>query len=209
MTTEKTTNDSDNDSPDSQNQEAKPIVIKKYSNRRLYNTADSKYIVQQDVIDLINSGANFVVEDAKSGEDITRAILNQIIFEQETQHQEFLFPLEFQKQLIRMYSDTYRHMIPGFLTQSINYFTQERSQMAQAWQQMMTHNTEAFVKQSQDMAKQNMEMFRKTWDVFGLMKPVEAADQTETQGSENERGDALEQMQKQIDALQSQIKSIK
>ncbi|WP_189641337.1 polyhydroxyalkanoate synthesis repressor PhaR [Paramylibacter ulvae] len=186
-------------------------MIKKYSNRRLYNTADSKYIVQQDVIDLINEGVNFKVEDAKSGEDITRAILNQIIFEQETQHQEFLFPLEFQKQLIRMYNDTYRHMVPGFLTQSINYFTQERSQMSQAWQQMMTHNAGAFVKQSQDMAKQNMEMFRKTWDVFGLMKTTQEDDAPPEQeeAPEGDRNDALEQMQKQIDALQSQIKSIK
>ncbi|PIB23543.1 polyhydroxyalkanoate synthesis repressor PhaR [Amylibacter kogurei] len=209
MTSDKMKNETHSDSTDSQDQTEKPVVIKKYSNRRLYNTADSKYIVQQDVIDLINEGVNFKVEDAKSGEDITRAILNQIIFEQETQHQEFLFPLEFQKQLIRMYNDTYRHMIPGFLTQSINYFTQERSQMSQAWQQMMTHNAGAFVKQSQDMAKQNMEMFRKTWDVFGLMKSAEENAEPDAEPTKGDRDDALEQMQKQIDALQSQIKSIK
>lgn len=183
-----------------------PVVIKKYANRRLYNTGTSKYIVQQDVMSMINEGLNFVVEDAKSGEDITRSILNQIIFEQETQESDFLLPLEFQKQLIRMYSDTYRHMIPNFLTQSITYFAQERSQMTQVWQDMMSQNTDNFVKYSQKMALQNMDMFRKTWDVFGMMKANEAETSGE-KASDSQEND-LSKMQKQIDELQTKLRSM-
>jgi polyhydroxyalkanoate synthesis repressor PhaR len=181
------------------------IVIKKYANRRLYNTDSSKYIVQQDVIDMINSGVSFSVEDAKTGEDITRAILNQIIFEQETQDTDFLLPLEFQKQLIRMYNDTYSHMIPDFLTQSITYFAQERSQMTKVWQEMMAQNTDSFVKYSQKLALQNMDMFRKTWDVFDMMKPTQETEKT----PKSEPTDGLDKIQEQIDALQSQLQSMK
>jgi len=184
-----------------------PIIIKKYANRRLYNTDSSKYIVQQDVMSMINEGVNFVIEDAKTGEDITRSILNQIIFEQETQDSDFLLPLEFQKQLIRMYSDTYRHMIPNFLTQSINYFAEERSQMTKVWQDMMSQNTDSFVKYSQKMALQNMDMFRKTWDVFGMMKPSSEA--TEEQSVSEDTTSDLTKMQQQIDELQSKLKSMK
>lgn len=184
-----------------------PIIIKKYANRRLYNTDSSKYIVQQDVMSMINEGVNFTVEDAKTGEDITRSILNQIIFDQETQDTDFLLPLEFQKQLIRMYSDTYRHMIPNFLTQSINYFAEERSQMTKVWQDMMSQNTDSFVKYSQKLALQNMDMFRKTWDVFGMMKPP--SDAPEEQDVAQDTKSDLTKMQQQIDELQSKLKSMK
>lgn len=191
--------------------DASVIVIKKYSNRRLYNTQASKYIVLQDVIDLVNKNTNFVIEDAKSGEDITRTILNQIIFEQETQPKAFLFPLEFQKQLIRMYDDAYGYMVPDFLTKSINYFTAERGQMANAWQQMMTDNTEKFLKQSEELAKQNMEIFRKSWEMFGISDAPanEEASAKHSNQDESIRDKSLNNLQDQIDALQKQLKSMK
>ena len=195
------------------------IVIKKYANRRLYNTKTSAYIVLSDVIDLINEGTEFVIEDAKTGDDITRGILNQIIFEQETQPNTFLFPLEFQKQLIRLYNDTYGMMVPDFLTQSINYFTAERGSWRKNFADMMTQNTESMMKQSEELARRNMEMFRKSWDVFGVMQEAQrksGADQAEDEAeAEPEsskkagRDDELEELQNQIDALQSRLKSLK
>lgn len=185
------------------------VVIKKYANRRLYNTATSKYIVLADVIKLVNQGTEFSIEDAKSGTDITREILNQIIFEQETRPSEFLFPLEFQKQLIRMYDDSYGKMFPDFLTQSISYFNSERSQMQEMFQGMMGQNTGAFFNQAQEMARKNMEMFQKSWDVFGVMN---AGQNTKTENPETQdtsKSEAIEEMQKQIDALQSRLKSLK
>lgn len=184
------------------------IIIKKYANRRLYNTATSKYIVLTDVVDLINAGANFAIQDAKSGEDITRTILNQIIFEQETQLTDFLFPLEFQKQLIRMYGDTYGKMFPDFLTQSVSYFNSERSQMQQTFQNMMGHNAGEFFSQAQEMARKNMELFQRSWDVFGMMPSADASQETPT-SDQSDTSTELSEIQKQIDALQSRLKSLK
>lgn len=212
MSSKKTKDDSKNDK----------IVIKKYANRRLYNTKTSAYIVLSDVIDLINEGTEFVIEDAKTGEDITRGILNQIIFEQETQPNTFLFPLEFQKQLIRLYNDTYGNMVPDFLTQSIKFFTAERG----AWQDNLTNivaqNTESMMRQSEALARQNMEMFRKSWDIFGVMEEAEkkarqekaeekpkATEVEPVEEQEEKRSEELQELQKQIDALQSRLKSLK
>lgn len=197
------------DEPNRADTDAEKIVIKKYSNRRLYNTATSKYIVLADVIDLVNAGQEFIIEDAKSGDDITRSILNQIIFEQETRPQEFLFPLEFQKQLIRLYDDSYGQLIPAYLTQSIQYFTQERSKMAGAWQDMMTQNTEQFVKQSQMMAKQNLEMFQKSWDFFGMMPQTPEKPETKKTEQTAEQETVFDDLQSQINALQAQLKAMK
>ena len=178
---------------------ASKVVIKKYANRRLYNTATSKYIVLADVITLINDSTEFVIEDAKSGVDITREILNQIIFEQETRPAEFLFPLEFQKQLIRMYGDSYGKVFPDFLTQSIGYFNSERNKMQDMFQGMMGNDAGAFFTQAQEMARKNMEMFQKSWDVFGVMNPDNDTDKkTAHKASKNEE---LDDIQKQIDAL--------
>ena len=91
------------------------IIIKKYPNRRLYNTATSTYIVLDDLVELVKSGKPFEIRDTKSGDDITREILNQIIFERETGKSNFHFPLEVQKQLIGMYDDTYGKMMPSYL----------------------------------------------------------------------------------------------
>jgi polyhydroxyalkanoate synthesis repressor PhaR len=188
------------------------VVIKKYANRRLYNTATSKYIVLADVIELVNLGTEFVIEDAKTGADITREILNQIIFEQETRPAEFLFPLEFQKQLIRMYGDAYGKMFPDFLTQSISYFNSERNQMQDMFKGMMGQNTGAFFTQAQEMARKNMEMFQKNWDVFGVMNPAQqdaAEAPSENTDKEDTKSAELDDIQKQIDALQTRLKSIK
>jgi polyhydroxyalkanoate synthesis repressor PhaR len=187
------------------------VVIKKYANRRLYNTYTSKYIVLSDVIDLVNKGTDFIIEDAKSGKNITREILNQIIFEQETKPAEFLFPLEFQKQLIRMYGDAYGKMFPDFLTQSISFFNSERNQMQEMFEGMMGKNAGAFFSQAQEMARKNMEMFQKSWDVFGVMNtgPGTSEETEEGPAKETPKSEELDEIQKQIDALQSRLKSMK
>ena len=180
---------------------ADPRVIKKYANRRLYDTATSQYIVLSDIVELIRDGTEFVIEDAKTGEDLTRSILNQIIFEQETQPKEFLFPLEFQKQLIKLYGDGYGQLIPDFLTQSITYFSEERSKMANAWSDMMAQGADQFMKQAEQMAAQNIDMFRKAWDIFGSAEE----EKSETPNPDSEQ---LKTLQDQIDALQAQLKKM-
>lgn len=190
------------------------ITIRKYPNRRLYNTATSSYIVLKDVVDLVREGTEFVIEDAKTGDDITRSILNQIIFEQETKPSDYHFPLEFQKQLISMYGDTYGSMVPDYLTESLKLFATERSKVAKAMETAVGRNAQAMVDYSQALARQNMEMFRRSWDMFGAMTGTGTAgkgtaDATEDAGQEKSREEELAEIQSKIDALQERLKTLK
>lgn len=191
------------------------ILIKKYPNRRLYNTASSAYIVLDDVVDLVKAGTPFVIEDTKTGEDITRTILNQIIFEQEIKPSNFHFPLEFQKQLISMYGDTYGQMVPDYLTESLKLFAAERAEMGQAFDDVVTRNTRAMMEYSQNLARQNMEMFRQSWSMFGMAsqpaeeQPADVSEPDAAADGGTKRESELELIQKQIDALQARLKSLK
>ena len=183
------------------------ILIKKYPNRRLYNTATSAYIVLDDVVELVKSCQPFVIEDTKTGEDITRTILNQIIFEQEIKPSHFHFPLEFQKQLISMYGDTYWQMVPDYLTESLKLFAAERAEMGQAFDDVVSRNTRAMMDYSQNLARQNIEMFGMAPKAAASQDPSPAPptpEDSDTPPRESE----LEQIQKQIDALQARLKSL-
>ncbi|MGI9363655.1 MAG: polyhydroxyalkanoate synthesis repressor PhaR [Rhizobiaceae bacterium] len=195
------------------------ILIKKYPNRRLYNTSTSSYIVLDDIIDLVKSGNPFVIEDTKTGEDITRTILNQIIFEQETKPANFHFPLEFQKQLIAMYGDSYGQMVPDYLTESLNLFAAERVRMNSTFESVVDRNTKAMMEYSQNLARQNMELFKRSWSMLGMTGSANQSsgeedaakpdDQQEAEGTNSRRESELDQIQKQIDALQDRLKSLK
>ena len=172
-----------------------PTIIKKYPNRRLYNTSTSAYIVQKDIEALVRDGVDFRIDDAKTGEDITRSILNQIIFEQETRPTDFHFPLEFQKQLIGMYGDGYSNMVPNYLTESLKFFATEREKAAEKMGTTVSRNTQAMMDYTQALAKQNMEIFRRSWDMFGMMagvSPSSSEDQTDD-NSQLSREDELEE----------------
>ncbi len=191
---------------------AEPILIKKYPNRRLYNTASSSYIVLDDIVALVKEGTPFVIEDKKTGEDITRNILNQIIFEQEIKPGNYHFPLELQKQLISMYGDTYGAMVPDYLTNSMELFVAERDRMSEAMESVVGRNTKAMIEFSQNMARQNMELFRRSWEMFGGMAATSTDPVEETSGTEEKptsREEELEEIQSKIDALQDRLKSLK
>src|SRR5215211_5046036 len=114
-----------------------PVVIKKYANRRLYHTGTSTYVTLEDLANMVKRGEDFVVYDAKSGEDITRSVLGQIIFEQENKQGQNLLPIAFLRQLIRFYGDSMQMLVPRFLEVSIDSLTREqekfRQQMTQAF----------------------------------------------------------------------------
>src|SRR3954471_4196748 len=118
-------------------EEKEPITIKKYANRRLYNTGTSTYVTLEDLAVMVKSGEDFVVYDAKTGEDITRSVLAQIIFEQENKEGQSLLPIAFLRQLIRFYGDSIQTMVPRFLEISMSSLTREqdkfREQMAHAF----------------------------------------------------------------------------
>lgn len=193
-----------------------PILIKKYPNRRLYNTATSSYIVLDDLVELVKSDKPFEIRDTKTNEDITREILNQIIFERETGKGGFHFPLEVQKQLIGMYDDTYAKLMPGYLKESLDVFAAERERMKSTMENVVEQNTKAMMQFGQDMVRQNMEIFQKSWEMFGSTSSTGASStgsdntsQPETGSEPSEDKEAeLDNLQKQINALQQRLKEL-
>src|SRR5579883_2086471 len=103
-----------------------PVIIKKYANRRLYNTGTSTYVTLEDLAAMVKAGEDFIVYDAKSGEDITRTVLAQIIFEQENKEGQSLLPITFLRQLIRFYGDSMQMLVPRFLEQSMQSLTSQQ-----------------------------------------------------------------------------------
>src|SRR5271169_5322312 len=109
-----------------------PTTIKKYANRRLYNTASSAYVTLADLAKMVKTGEDFLVYDAKTNEDITRSVLAQIIFEQEGIQDQSLLPITFLRQLIRFYGDSVQALLPSYLEYSIDRFTGEQQKMREA-----------------------------------------------------------------------------
>ncbi len=116
--------------------EGERVVIKKYANRRLYNTATSSYVTLDNLSDMVRQGVDFVVYDAKTGDDITRSVLAQIIFEEESRGQNLL-PIQFLRQLISFYGDSMQNLLPTYLEMSLDGFAKQqerfRTQFAQAF----------------------------------------------------------------------------
>ena len=149
-----------------------PTVIKKYANRRLYNTGTSTYVTLEDLADMVKAGEDFVVYDAKTGEDITRSVLTQIIFEQENKGQNLL-PITFLRQLIRFYGDSIQNLIPTYLDFSIDSLVRDqdklRGQMTNAFGPG-AFGPSAFVPGAMDVigdqVRRNTEMFEQAMRMF-------------------------------------------
>ncbi len=149
----------------------KPTVIKKYANRRLYDTGRSSYVTLDDLCTMVKEGRDFVVYDAKSGDDLTRQVLTQIIVEQESKDgQQNLLPINFLRQLIGFYGDNVQSMVPNYLEQTMEHFTKNQEQ----FKEMFSMST------FEDLSRQNMAMFenamRTAWAPFtnamgGTKKP--------------------------------------
>ena len=151
-----------------------PTVIKKYANRRLYHTGTSSYVTLEDLAGLVRGGEDFVVYDAKSGEDITRSVLAQIIFDEEAKDGQNLLPIAFLRQLIRFYGDSMQALVPRYLEFSMENLTKEqnqfREQMAKAFSGGAFGSGALDAIQAQTRA--NMQMFT---DAFRLYTPFTAA----------------------------------
>jgi polyhydroxyalkanoate synthesis repressor PhaR len=190
------------------NKSDNPVIIKKYANRRLYNTGTSTYVTLEDLAAMVKKGEDFAVYDAKTGEDITRSVLTQIIFEQENKEGgQNLLPITFLRQLIRFYGDSMQTLVPRFLETSIDSFTREqgkfRDQMAQAFGGVGFGAME-------DQVRRNMEMFERAFAMFvpfARREGMAAAELDKAQpkptggGELDEMKRRLEDMQKRIDQL--------
>jgi polyhydroxyalkanoate synthesis repressor PhaR len=132
-----------------------PIIIKKYANRRLYHTGTSTYVTLDDLARMVKNGDNFVVCDAKTGEDITRAVLGQIIFEQESRGQHLL-PIAFLRQLIRFYGDQMQVVLPTYLEASLSTFARNQDQLRAQMTRALTGDAVGLI---EDISRRNLEMF--------------------------------------------------
>lgn len=142
-----------------------PTVIKKYANRRLYDTGRSSYVTLEDLCEMVKEGHDFVVYDAKSGEDLTRSVLTQIIVDQESNEGQSLLPINFLRQLIGFYGDNLSPLVPNYLEHTIQAFAQNQEQMRAHINKSMegmfpVPNLEEINKQNMAMFENAMRMFR-------------------------------------------------
>src|SRR5690554_4308721 len=145
-------------------EEKEPVTIKKYANRRLYNTGTSTYVTLEDLAVMVKAGEDFVVYDAKTGEDITRSVLAQIIFEQENKEGgQQLLPINFLRQLIRFYGDSMQMLVPRYLEVSIESLTREQEKFRQQMSQAFGGGAFGMM---EDQARRNMQMFEKAFGMF-------------------------------------------
>jgi polyhydroxyalkanoate synthesis repressor PhaR len=142
---------------------AKPIIIKKYANRRLYNTDTSTYVTLDDLASMVRSENDFVVFDAKTGEDLTHAVLTQIIVEQESKGQQNLLPVGFLRQLIRFYGNSMQGLIPSYLEYSLDTLTREQEKYRTQF--ATTFGTAAF-EAMQDQTRKNLAIFEQALNMF-------------------------------------------
>ena len=147
--------------------ENSPITIKKYANRRLYNTATSAYITLEDLASIVKKGDDFVVYDAKSGEDITRSVLTQIIVEQESKEGQSLLPITFLRQLIRFYGDSMQMLVPSYLEFTIGKLTNEQAKFREIARQNLGSPLATPVFGSiEEQTRKNMALFEQALAMF-------------------------------------------
>lgn len=197
-------------------QQVEPTTIKKYANRRLYNTGTSTYVTLDDLAGMVRSGEDFRVVDAKSGDEITRSVLTQIIFEQENKGTNLL-PITFLRQLIRFYGDSIQNLIPTYLDFSINSLVREqeklRGQMMGAFGPSFGAKTPfgpAALDAINEQVRRNTEMFEQAMRMFlpfGSKGDAASMTSAANSGGEKAGGDFdslrrdVEEMQKRLDKL--------
>jgi polyhydroxyalkanoate synthesis repressor PhaR len=186
-----------------------PIKIKKYANRRLYNTGTSTYVTLEDLAVMVKAGEDFVVEDAKTGEDITRSVLAQIIFEQEGKEGQNLLPIKFLRQLIRFYGDSMQTMVPRYLEMSIESLTREqekfRQQMAQAFGGVGFGPIE-------EQVRRNMEMFERAFTMFAPFAKRESGHAAESEKPQRAAsvsgGGDIDELKRQMEEMQRRLERL-
>src|SRR5829696_357471 len=179
-----------------------PTTIKKYANRRLYNTGTSTYVTLEDLAAMVKDGEDFLVYDAKTGDDITRSVLAQIIFEQENKAGQNLLPTTFLRQLIRFYGDSMQMLVPRYLEQSIDTLTREQ-------EKFRTQMTSAFggigaFGPLEEQVRRNMELFQQT---FSMFKPFTAPRRTDTPAADKPADDSAKTSD-EMDTLRRQMKEM-
>ena len=190
-----------------------PITIKKYANRRLYNTATSSYVTLDHLAKMVKDGTDFSVYDAKTGEDITRSVLTQIIFEEEGKGQNLL-PIKFLRQLIRFYGDSLQAFVPGYLEMSIDSFARNQEEMRKRL--TSAFGGSAAFKDFDDHIRNNIAMFERAVRMFtpfpnagaGLMDKSRVSEEAPAEEPDGNKDDEITELKNQLAAMQKQLDEI-
>jgi polyhydroxyalkanoate synthesis repressor PhaR len=180
-----------------------PVVIKKYANRRLYNTETSTYVTLDDLAAMVKSERDFVVFDAKTGDDLTHSVLTQIIVEQESRMgTQTLLPIPFLRQLIRFYGDSIERLVPSYLQISLDTLTKEQERFRKTFAGAFTPAGafEAY----QEQARKNLAMFEQAMAMFSPFKTPPAAAPAKGEG-ETGKTDELAELKTQLAEMQAKV----
>ena len=192
--------------------ESERVVIKKYANRRLYNTRSSAYVTLENLSEMVKDGVDFVVYDAKTNDDITRSVLTQIIFDEESRGQNLL-PIQFLRQLIRFYGDSMQAFVPSFLELSLDSFTRQQERMrGQIAGAIGVAPGMGFM---EDQVRQNLVLFdraMKMFTPFAFVRPEDAAGgtaaSTPPEPAKPASDTSLDDLKRQIEQMQAQISKL-
>lgn len=187
-----------------------PTIIKKYANRRLYDTGRSSYVTLDDLCEMVQEGHDFIVHDAKTGEDLTRSVLTQIIVEQESRGQNLL-PTNFLRQLIGFYGDNIQGVVPNYLEHTLDIFAKNQEQIREninkSFQGMgmgkmgMNNMKSVFPNMPtslEEINRKNIEMFQRTMKMFTPYAAMSGA-------SESAKAERAEQIKKNIEELKKEL----
>ena len=195
-----------------------PVVIKKYANRRLYNTGTSTYVTLEDLAEMVKKGEDFTVQDAKSGDDITHPVLTQIIFELENKDGQNMLPVSFLRQLIAFYGDQMQMIVPSFLEQSMIAFAKEQERFREQMKSAMGKTPMEMmqitgpIKAIEEQTRRNIEMFQNAMRMFTPF-PMAGANSglvpEQSQKDEPENSSDLQDLKDQIAAMQRKLDSMR
>lgn len=192
-----------------QTKAGEPVIIKKYANRRLYNTQSSSYVTLDHLCEMVKEGTDFEVRDARTGEDITRSVLTQIIFEEEGKGQNLL-PIRFLRQLIRMYGDSLQAFVPGYLDLSMESFSRNQEAIRTRLAEALGGGSTAL----EAMARQNLAIFDRAMKMFSPFAAGGAARGEEPAQTKSGNGNAaakappsdeIGELKSEIEAMRKQL----
>jgi polyhydroxyalkanoate synthesis repressor PhaR len=176
-----------------------PVVIKKYANRRLYNTQTSSYVTLDHLALMVKEGTEFEVQDARSGEDITRSVLTQIIFEEEAKGQNLL-PIKFLRQLIRFYGDSLQAFVPGYLDMSMESFTKNQGAMRSRIAEALGGGNNMV----ENLTRQNLAIFERAMQMFTPFSGA-ARSKADSTAEEKPQSNEVDALKKEMDAMRRQL----
>jgi len=182
------------------------VIIKKYANRRLYNTSSSSYVTLEHLSEMVKEGVDFVVYDAKTNEDITRSVLTQIIFEEESRGQNLL-PIQFLRQLIRFYGDQMQSFVPTYLEMSLEAFARQQERLQEQMSGTLG-NAQGFGL-FEEQVRQNLALFDRALKMFTPFAiPPKAGDPAPSPHADPDGADQIQELRRQMEEMQRKLERL-